>query len=80
MATQVYVVGPWHVPAALQTSPCVHALPSLQGAPLGLSGHPLAGTHAAPVWHWPLHVTAVPPPQTPVVQVVRQAFAVVSHV
>ena len=60
----------------------VHALPSSHAVPFALIGQPVEGEHVPAVWHAsPVHVTAVPPPQTPVVQVVLfvHAFAS-SHV
>jgi len=64
----VNAVGPEQVPP-VQTSPCVHALPSLQAVPFGLLvglGHPVAGTHVPGVWHWSaVHVTAAPPLHAP---------------
>jgi hypothetical protein len=51
-------------------SVCVHAFPSEQLVPfafVGLEQIPLAGLQVPAVWHWSLavHVTGVPPVQTP---------------
>jgi hypothetical protein len=53
-----------------QTSFCVHASPSLQGVPSGLTGFehmPVAGSHAGASWHGPDagHTTGFPPAQAP---------------
>jgi hypothetical protein len=58
----------WHV------SLCVQRLLSLQVVPFGFSGFeqmPVAGLHVPATWHWSdaVHVTGLPPVQTPVWQV-----------
>ena len=67
---QVTVAPPVHTPVR-QASPAVQALPSVQVLPSTLvtaAEQPVAGTHAATVWHWsaPVQVTAVPPVHAPV--------------
>src|SRR5438034_50781 len=59
---------------AWQVSLCVHALPSSQGAPLGLAGllhAPVAGLHVPAEWHWSeaVHTTGFVPRQAPAAQV-----------
>src|SRR5439155_849539 len=59
---------------ARQVSLCVHALPSLQGGPLGLAGllqAPVAGLQVPAVWHWSeaVHTTGSVPTQAPATQV-----------
>jgi len=67
---QVTAAPPPQMPP-VQVVLLVHALPSSHVDPFALIGHPLAGTQVPPVWHASAaHVTAVPPPQTPFVQVV----------
>jgi hypothetical protein len=75
------LANPVHAPSQ-QISPLVHAFPSLHAVPFTFgagAGHPVAGTHAATVWHWsaPVHVTAVPPVHAPAwhVSPFVQAFA-----
>src|SRR5690349_17179298 len=66
-----------------QESISVLALPSSQIVPSGFwagAGQPLAGTHAATVWHWsaPGHVTADPPEHVPDWQVSPVVHALLS--
>jgi hypothetical protein len=80
----LHVPGAWHwsdaahvtaVPAhepLVQTSPVVHALPSLHAvafAAVGFEQVPVLGLHVPATWHWSdaAHATAVPP-HTPLVQ------------
>jgi hypothetical protein len=61
-------VPPTQAPAA-QVSPCVQALPSLHGAPLGVLTQPDDGLQASLVHGLPSsHATAAPPPQAPPAQ------------
>ena len=59
----------------MQTLPSLHDVPS---AKTGFEHTPLAGLHTPTEWHWSnaVHVTVVPPVQTPAVQVSElvQAF------
>jgi hypothetical protein len=73
----VTAVPPPHVPF-VQVVLFVQAFPSSHAVPFVRIGHPVAGTHAPPVWQASaVHVTVVPPPQTPFVQTspVVHAFA-----
>src|SRR5439155_1225821 len=59
---------------AWQVSLCVQALPSSQGAPLGLAGllqAPVAGLHVPAEWHWSeaVHTTGFVPRHAPAWQV-----------
>jgi len=59
---------------AWQVSLCVHALPSLQGAPSDLTGLlqvPVAGLQVPAAWHWSegVHTSGSAPTQTPPWQV-----------
>ncbi len=59
---------------AWQVSLCVQALPSLQGAPLDLTGLlqvPVAGLQVPAEWHWSeaVHTTGFVPTQAPAWQV-----------
>src|SRR3989442_12719552 len=69
-ALQAAGLAPTQAPAS-QVSVSVQALPSSQGAPLGLAGllqMPDAGLQAPAVWHWSAAVqaTGVAPTQAPV--------------
>src|SRR2546428_548263 len=64
---------PTHAPA-WQVSLCVHALPSLQGAPSDLTGLlqvPVAGLQVPAAWHWSeaVHTTGFVPTHAPAGQV-----------
>jgi hypothetical protein len=64
--------APAHVPF-WQESVCVHAFPSLQGAPLaatGLEQIPELGSQVPATWHWSLavQVTLLEPTQVPLWQ------------
>src|SRR3989441_1252658 len=64
---------PTQMPAS-QASVGVQALPSSQGAPLGLAGllqAPVAGSQVPAVWHWlaAVHTTGFAPTQVPAWQV-----------
>src|SRR2546425_429043 len=64
---------PTQMPAS-QASVGVQALPSSQGAPLGLAGllqAPVAGSQVPAVWHWSaaVHTTGFAPTQAPAWQV-----------
>src|SRR5437016_12930960 len=66
-------LAPTQAPAS-QVSVCVQALPSLQGAPLGLGGllqTPVAGLQVPAEWHWSAAVqaTGLAPTQAPASQV-----------
>src|SRR5438132_1690791 len=72
-AVQATGLAPTQAPAS-QVSVCVQALPSLQGAPLGLAGllqTPVAGSQVPAVWHWSAAVqaTGLAPTQAPASQV-----------
>src|SRR5882724_5359086 len=72
-AVQATGLAPMQAPAS-QVSVCVQALPSSQGAPLGLAGllhMPVAGLQAPAVWHWSAAVqtTGLAPTQAPASQV-----------
>src|SRR2546426_2533086 len=72
-AVQARGLAPTQAPAS-QVSVCVQALPSLQGAPLGLAGllqMPDAGLQAPAVWHWSaaVHTRGLAPTQAPASQV-----------
>jgi hypothetical protein len=62
LSSQFKAALPWHTPAALQTSPVVHALPSLQAVPVsGVNTHPVAGLQLSCVQALlSLHTTAAP--------------------
>jgi len=71
----VHVTGlpPVQTPA-WQVSVCVHELPSSQPVPfaaVGLEHMPVDGLHVPATWHWSdaVHVTGLPPVQTPAWQV-----------
>src|SRR5438132_1704267 len=71
-AVPVRGLAPTQAPAS-QVSVCVQALPSSQGAPLGLAGllqAPDAGLQAPAVWHWSaaVHTTGLAPTQAPAAQ------------
>jgi hypothetical protein len=62
-------VVPPHTPP-VQTSPVVHALPSLHTVPFAAAGFvqdPVAGLHVPATWHWSLamQVVGVPVMHTP---------------
>src|SRR5882724_10263927 len=68
-AVQATGLAPMQAPAS-QVSVCVQALPSSQGAPLGLAGllqMPVAGLQAPAAWHWSAAVqaTGLAPTQAP---------------
>jgi hypothetical protein len=53
-AVQVTGAPGWQVPA-VQTSPCVHVLPSLHDVPFetaGLEQVPVVGSQTPATWHW----------------------------
>src|SRR5882724_10306213 len=72
-AVQATGLAPMQAPAS-QVSVCVQALPSSQGAPLGLAGllqTPDAGLQTPAAWHWSAAVqaTGLAPTQAPASQV-----------